>query len=302
MKYNGNMFVLLVLLVNFVIAVIYVAVMYRRMKKSYVFLRGATMLLCPVTAPCCYFFSYIIGVFFKQEEIDYENLSMDKTKKEFEQEIDKDAEMKMLPIEEVLTVSTTKDRREVMINLLKTDVTDNLGLIRKAVENEDPETAHYAASMLTDIMGKFTGEMNRMQVAYDNDRTNRENNEEYIDVMLRILGSGILLGVEEMMYLYIYIGLMENLIQNHPNAITNEQCAMMVKSLYKVGRGSEAEKWAAISMEKWPDEELAYLNMLYIKYNLEKKEDFYKCLNELVGSGIPLSPKGLDIMRYWLKR
>lgn len=302
MNYNGNMIVLLVLAANFLIAVVYMVVMYVKTKKGYVFLRGTTMILCPVTALCCYFFSYIVGVFFKQEEIDYENLSMDKTKKEFEQEIDKDTEMKVLPIEEVLTVSTTKDRREAMINLLKTDVSDSLGLIRKAVENEDPETAHYAASALTDIMGKFTAEINRLQVAYDNDRSNREINEEYIDAMLRILGSGVLLGVEEMMYLYIYTGLVENLMQNHPNAITNEQCAMMVKSLYKEGRGADAERWAEISMEKWPDEEQTYLNMLYIKYNLEKEEDFYKCLKDLVSSGIPLSPKGLDIMRYWLKR
>lgn len=302
MNYNEYIIVFAVLAVNFLIAVVYMVTMYMKTRMSYVFLRGIIMIFCPVTALCCYFLSYAMGIIFKVQEVDYANLSMDKTKKEFEQEVDRDTEMKMLPIEEVLTVSTTKDRREAMINLLKTDVSDSLGLIRKAVENEDPETAHYAASALTDIMGRFTTEINQLQVAYDNDRSNREINEEYIDALLRILSSGALLGVEEMMYLYMYTGLVENLMQHHPNAITNEQCAMMVKALFKEGRGAEAEKWAEISMEKWPDEEQTYLNMLYIKYNLEKEEDFYKCLKDLAGSGIPLSTKGLDIMRYWLKR
>lgn len=260
------------------------------------------MILCPVTALACYFFSYMQDMIFKKQEVDYANLSMDKTKKEFELGIDKETEMKMLPMEEVLTVSTTKDRREAMINLLKTDVSDRLGLIRKAVENEDPETAHYAASALTDIFGKFTGEVNHLQAAYDSDRSNREINEEYIDVVLRILGSGALFGVEEMTYLYIYTGLIENLMKHHPKAVNGEQCAMMVKALYKEGKSAEAERWAELSLEKWPDEEQSYLNILYIKYNLGKEEEFYKYLKELTGSGIALSRKGLDIVRFWLKR
>lgn len=301
MNYNEST-IWLILTTNFMIALFYMIIMYVKTKKSYVFIRGIIMILCPVTALACYFFSYMQDMIFKKQEVDYANLSMDKTKKEFELGIDKEAEMKMLPMEEVLTVSTTKDRREAMINLLKTDVSDRLGLIRKAVENEDPETAHYAASALTDIFGKFTGEVNHLQAAYDSDRSNREINEEYIDVVLRILGSGALFGVEEMTYLYIYTGLMENLMKYHPKAVNGEQCAMMVKALYKEGKSAEAERWAELSLEKWPDEEQSYLNVLYIKYNLGKEEEFYRYLKELTGSGIALSRKGLDIVRFWLKR
>lgn len=301
MRLNSEWIVWLVLIINLVIAIIYMAVMYAKTKLRYIFLRGIIMLCCPVTAVCCYAFSWLFGKFFKTK-VDYENLSMDKTKKEFEQEIDKETEMKKLPIGEVLTVSTTKDRREAMINLLKTDVSDSLSLIRKAVENEDPETAHYAASALTDVMGRFTAEVNQLQAAYDQDRANREINEEYIDALLRILGSGALFGVEEMMYLYIFTGLVENLLQHHPGAVASEHCAMMVKALYKEGKSAEAERWAELSREKWPDEEQGYLNILYIKYNLDKNEEFYQCLKELTGSGIPLSPRGLDIIRYWLAK
>ncbi len=301
MNYNEST-IWLILTTNFMIALFYMIIMYVKTKKSYVFIRGIIMILCPVTALACYFFSYMQDMIFKKQEVDYANLSMDKTKKEFELGIDKEAEMKMLPMEEVLTVSTTKDRREAMINLLKTDVSDRLGLIRKAVENEDPETVHYAASALTDIFGKFTGEVNHLQAAYDSDRSNREINEEYIDVVLRILGSGALFGVEEMTYLYIYTGLMENLMKHHPKAVNGEQCAMMVKALYKEGKSAEAERWAELSLEKWPDEEQSYLNVLYIKYNLGKEEEFYRYLKELTGSGIALSRKGLDIVRFWLKR
>lgn len=302
MNYNRNMVIYFVLAVNFLAALAYVVIMYRKTKRNYVFIRGFIMACCPVTALCCYFFSYLQDLIVSEKEVDYMNLSMDKTKKHFEQAVDKETEMKKLPLEEVLTVSTTKDRREAMINLLKTDVSDRLSLIRKAVENEDPETAHYAASALTDIFGKFTAEVNQLQVAYDKDRSNREVNEEYIDVVMRILNSGALFGVEEMTYLYIYTGLVENLMGYHPRAVTSEHAAMMVKALCKEGKSAEAEKWAEMSLEKWPDDEQPYMNILYIKYYLGKEEDFYKCLKELADSGIALSRKGLDIIRFWLKR
>lgn len=299
---NEMMMVRQVLILNFVIAAVYTTVMYIRTQMRFVFVRGAIMLLCPVTAFSCYFFSYIMDLLFQEEEVDYANLSLDKTKKEFEQEIDREEEMKRLPMEEVLTVSTAKDRREAMINLLKSDVSDSMGLIRKAIDNEDPETVHYAASALTDIMSRFTAEVNRLQAVYDEDRTNREVNEDYIDAVLRILGSGALLGVEEMTYLYIYTGLVENLAKHYPAAVTGEQCEVMVRALYKEGKSQEAEKWAEFSMERWPDAEQSYRNILYIKYYLGKEEEFFKCLKELAGSGLALSPRGLDIMRYWMKR
>ncbi|GFI68808.1 hypothetical protein IMSAG249_00626 [Lachnospiraceae bacterium] len=302
MNYNGNMVIYLVLAANLMTALAYVIIMYWKTKRNYVFIRGGIMACCPVTALCCYFFSYIQDLVVSEKEVDYMNLSMDKTRKQFEQAVDKETEMKMLPLEEVLTVSTTRDRREAMINLLKTDVSDRLSLIRKAVENEDPETAHYAASALTDIFGRFTAEVNKLQGAYDKDRANREINEEYIDVVMRILGSGALFGVEELSYLYIYTGLVENLMGYHPGAVTSEHMAMMVKALYREGKSAEAEKWAEMSLEKWPDEEQPYMNILYIKYYLGKEEDFYKCLKELADSGIALSRKGLDIIRFWLKR
>lgn len=302
MKFSTNMIILTILLVNACISLIYMIVKRIRTKKNYVFLRGVIMLLCPVTAPLCYFFSCLQDIILKEKEVDYANLSIDKTKKEFDQAIDKELELKTLPMEEVLTVSTTKDRREAMINLLKTDVTDRLSLIRKAVENEDSETAHYAASALTDIFGKFTAELNRLQAAYDNDRTDLENNEEFIEVVLRFLNSGALFGVEEMRYMYLYTGLVENLVKHHPEALTGEECAMMVKAYQQEGRSTEAEKWAEMSLERWPDEEQSYMNMLYIKYTLGKQEDFQKILKQLTESGIALSRKGLDIVRFWLGR
>lgn len=299
MKYSGESIVWIIIAVNCLIALVYMLIMRIGTKKKYVFIRGMIMLLCPVTASLCYLFSFVQDYIIRGKYVDYDSLSIDKTKMVFEKKIDKETELKTLPIEEVLTVAAAKDRREAMLNLLKTNVSGHLHLVRLAVENEDSETAHYAASVLTDIFGKFNSELSYLQAAYDKDRKNREINEEYIDAVLKILNSGALFGVEETRYLYIYTGLMENLNQNHPKAVTGEQCGMMVKALYKEGKSAQAEEWARMTLERWPDDEQSYLNVMYIEYCLGKKAEFHDIIRKLSESGIPLSRKGLDIVRFW---
>lgn len=302
MDFNSETFVLWVIIINTIIAILYMAVMGIKTRLPYVFQRGVIMILCPVTSVFCYFFSYILGLLWKNKDVDYENLSMDKTKKEFLENVDREREMEVLPLEEVLTVSVAKDRRRAMLNMLKMDVSEKLNLVRKAVENEDSETSHYAAAALTDIFNKFTLQLNELQVKYDDDRSNQQTNVEFLDAVLRILNSGGLIGVEETKYDYMYINLMENLEKFHPDAITEDHFAMMVKALEKVGKVKEAEDWAERSLLRQPDSEQAYLNVMYIKYVLGKEEEFEEILRKLTKSSVSLSQKGLDIVRFWLAK
>ncbi|MCM1159779.1 MAG: hypothetical protein NC412_01015 [Roseburia sp.] len=302
MNFNSETFIFLIIIINTLIAVLYMAVMGIKTRLPYVFQRGMVMILCPVTGLFCYFFSFLLGLLFRNKEVDYENLSMDKTKKEFLENVDREREMEVLPLEEVLTVSVAKDRRRAMLNMLKMDVSEKLNLVRKAVENEDSETSHYAAAALTDIFNKFTLQLNELQVKYDDDRSNQQTNVEFLDAVLRILNSGGLIGVEEAKYDYMYINLLENLEKFHPDAITESYYAMMVRALEKVGRTKDAEDWAERSLQRQPDSEQSYLNVMYIKYVLGKEEEFDEVLRKLTKSSVSLSQKGLDIVRFWLAK
>ncbi len=302
MDYNSEIVVFWIVIINAVIAVLYMAVMGIKTKLPYVFQRGFIMLLCPVTGVFCYFFSYLLGLLFRNKDVDYENLSMDKSRKEFLETVDREQEMEVLPLEEVLTVAVAKDRRRAMLNMLKMDISEKLSLVRKAVENEDSETSHYAAAALTDVFNKFTVQLNELQVKYDEDRSNQQTNVEFLDAVLRILNSGGLIGVEETKYDYMFINLMDNLEKFHQEAITESHYAMMVRALQKVGKVKEAEQWADLSLIRQPFSEQSYLNVMYIKYILGKDEEFDEALRKLTKSSVSLSQKGLDIVRFWLAK
>lgn len=302
MSFNNNMAVFWIVLLNTAISAVYVVVMLVKKRSVYVLQRGITMILCPVVGMLCFLFSFLSGLVLREKAVDYENLSIDKTRKKFLQPVDKERELEMLPLEEVLAVSNTRDKRRAMLNMLRLEGRENLTLVRKAAENDDSETSHYAATALTDALGRFTTELNGLQVAYDKDRTNLQANQELLDAVLRILNSGGLLKVEENKYLYMLIGLVQNLDKNHPEAITPAYYAAMVRALHNVGRFREAEEWAELSLARQPETESSYLNVMYIKYSLDKGEEFDAALKQLTRSSISLSEDGLRIVRFWLAK
>ncbi|MDE6260051.1 MAG: hypothetical protein K2M42_04210 [Oscillospiraceae bacterium] len=302
MGFNSNMVILWIVLINTVLSLVYMVAMWLKKRSIYVFQRGVTMVLCPVVGILCFLFSFLVDLMLRKEDVDYESLSIDKTRKKFLQPVDKERELEMLPLEEVLAVSNTRDKRRAMLNMLRLDARENLTLVRKAAENDDSETSHYAATALTDALGRFTTELNGLQVAYDKDRANLQANQELLDAVLRILNSGGLLKVEENKYRYMLIELVQNLDKNHPEAITPAYYAAMVRALHGVGRFKEAEEWAELSLERLPEAEESHLNVMYIKYALGKKEEFDEALKRLTGSSVSLSEEGLRIVRFWLAK
>lgn len=300
MSLSGEAVIFWIVLINTVIAILYMVIMWIKTKLPYVLQRGFIMIICPIAGIFFYLFSFLIGLLLKKQEVDYDSLSMDKGRKDFLQQVDKESAMEEIPLEEMLTVAGEKDRRRAMLNMLKMDISEKLHLLRKAVENEDFETSHYAASALTDMFNKFNLTLNDLQVKYDKDRSDAKANMEFLDAVLRIINSGGLSGVEETKYYYMYINLMNNLEKFHPDAITENYYAMMVKALERTGKSQEAEEWAQMSLERQPDAEQSYLNVLYIKYILGKETEFNDALNQLAKSNVPLSGKGLDIVRFWL--
>lgn len=302
MNLDANIVAFWILLINAVAAAIYMLAMWPKMRSIYVLQRGIIMLLCPVVGPLSFLFGYLFNARAREEDVDYDNLSIDKTRKQFLQPVDRNREMETLPIEEVLSVSSTKDRRRAMLSMLRRDTREALSLVRHAAENDDSETSHYAATALMDALGRFGAELNDLQMAYDKDRTNLQANQALLDAVLRILNSGGLLKVEEDRYRYMLIGLVQNLDHNHPEAITPGHYAAMVRALYGVGHAQEAEEWANLSLERQPDAEESYLNVMFVKYVLGKGDEFDAALKQLTSSNIALSDEGLRIVRFWLAK
>lgn len=292
-------FTLCLLVINTVIALFYMLVQYIRGKGSYVILRGILMILCPVTGIAIYGLSFVVGILFRNEEVDYDAISMSKERKQFLQKIDKEKEAQVLPMEEILMVSSPKERRRAMMNLLRMDTSKNLGLLRRAVENEDVETSHYAASALTDCFGKVSVQFQEYQARYDEDHEAIEPARAYFKAISELLVSEVLVGAEKKRYQYTLVQIADNMYRYHSRELLPEEYKTIVHTNRDLGRTKEALKFAQLELAAFPNAEQSYLDVLYAAYFAEDEALFATTLQQLKASKIPLSKAGSEVMRNW---
>ena len=88
---------------------------------------------------------------------------------------DEDVEKNMVALEEALEVSDKKSLRTLMMNVIRGDYKHSLSAIALALNSEDSETAHYAASVLQEVLNDFrTGVHERYRLCLVEDEKQAE--------------------------------------------------------------------------------------------------------------------------------
>lgn len=292
-------FVYQIILVNTVIAVLFLIFFTLLGKFRPALCKSIVMLLTPPFGAICFFVNFIISLFDRKSDIDYLELTFNREKKEFAQQTDYETEKEFVPLEEALIISDVQDKRRALLNVLKADVSNNMKSLVKALDNEDSETAHYAASALMDVLQKYSKKLSGLSVKYKDDPQNADINKEYADTTYEYISSGVLGEIEVKKYAHLYVELVDNLNKNHPDMIDTEQYKNVVECLLKVGRYDEADRWATLSIERQPNIEQSYINSLNVKYKTEKWDEFKAVLDRMLQSGAQLSDKGIGIVRFW---
>ena len=186
--------------------------------------------------------------------------------------------------------------------MLKADVSNNMKSLVKALDNEDSETAHYAASALMDVLQKYSKKLSGLSVKFKENPEDADINREYADTTYEYISSGVLGEIEVKKYAHLYVDLIDNLNKYHPELIDTEQYKNVVECLLKIGRYGDADKWASLSIERQPNIEQSYLNSLNVKYKTEAWDEFKQVLDKMLKSGAQLSDKGIGVVRFWNRK
>ncbi len=292
-------FVYQIILVNTIISVVFLVVFTLLGKFKPALCKTIIMILTPPFGVICFFVNFIISLFDRKSEIDYLELTFNREKKEFAEQTDYETEKEFVPLEEALIISDVQDKRRALLNVLKADVSNNMKSLVKALDNEDSETAHYAASALMDVLQKYSKQLSGLSVKYKENPEDADINKEYADTTYEYISSGVLGEIEVKKYAHLYVELIDNLNKYHPDMIDTEQYRNVVECLLKIGKYDEADKWASLSIERQPNIEQSYLNSLNVKYKTEKWDEFKAVMDSMLKSGAQLSDKGIGIVRFW---
>ena len=148
---------LLILLVNFVITFLYWLFFFVIQKKyeAGFATRCMVMLLCPVIGPIYFFLGWILRKIFFHKPVELTDVIFSKDRKKSLLKADEERENNIVPIKDAVTVVDKQNARELILEVLRHDVRKSLSSLFLALNSDDSEISHYAASVLQSELGKF---------------------------------------------------------------------------------------------------------------------------------------------------
>ena len=258
------------------------------------------MLLCPVIGPLFFIISYLLDKILFWTAPDLEDVIFSKDRVKIQLKADEERVRNMVPLEEALAINEKKDLRTVMMNMVKGEIQDSLAAIALALDSEDSESSHYAASVMTDELNEFRRRVQALSweiLQEEEDETEYE--EMLIDYMNQVLKLRIFTIIEQRRFVHIMADTAEKLRQKDQSKLKEEQYESICLRLLEIEDYTDSEKWCAWLAEQYPERLSAYTCRLKLYFTLQNKEAFFTTLNDLKKSDVVIDRETLELIRVF---
>ena len=297
------MIFLIVLVVNLVIVIIYLLwnILFRKQenKRSY-WIRSFVMLLCPIVGICFFLLAHIFYLLFFSEPVDLEDVIFSKERVRSFVHADEESERNMVPLEEAIEVTDTEGLRTLMMNIVRGDIKKSLSAIALALNSEDTETAHYAASVLQDALNEFRTTVQRDYALVMSEDENRLLYAGMlVDYMNQVLEQKVLTDIEQIAYVRMMDEVCEILYEADGEKMTSYQYEAIALRLLEIEDFEESKKWCERSMYQYPNTLSSYTCQLKLYFNSGQKERFFAVIEELKQSAIVIDNETLELIRVF---
>ncbi len=268
-------------------------------RRTYL-IRFIVMVLCPIVGPLYFLFSYLISVTIFRQSVDLEDVVFSKERIKARLKADEERERNIVPLEEALAVSDKKSVRMLMLNVIRGNVKESLETIMTALDSEDSETSHYAASVLRDELNEFRGNIQKMYSEIKEEEDNETGCEEMlIDYMDMIFGQKIFDQMEQRRFIMMMDEAGESLYSKNAARFTPERYESICLKLLELKEFEKVQKWCTRLEEQYPDELPAYTCRLKLYFTMNDREQFFGVLDELKQSRIVIDQETLELIRVF---
>ncbi len=200
---------LVILIINTIIAIIYMlwAILFRNKNEegenrrySHI-IRAVCIFLCPVVGLLFFLTGMLLRTVFFRSPVDLEDVVFSKERVRSHTKADEEREKNIVPIQEALAVTDYTQMRRLMLNVIKGDIARSLSSIALALDSEDSETSHYAASVLSKALNEFRVTVRKIDQEIHNEENERQQRDDYcvllIDYMNEVLKQKVFTDVEQ---------------------------------------------------------------------------------------------------------
>ncbi|MBS7329017.1 MAG: hypothetical protein KIG26_00185 [Lachnospiraceae bacterium] len=295
------------LIVNLIVSLLYLlfGMIFNRTSRKKVAMRSLIMLYAPGIGPLLFFISYLFYRLLFYRKVDLSDVVFSKEKSKELVRINEDKERDFVPVEEAIEVADKGELRELVLNMAQGDYSESLSAINMALNAEDTETSHYAASILQDAINDF-----RMLVRKENARINDIDEEDeskreqlIFDIkklfvyMNKVLEQRILSKLEQNGYTDILDKLLEKYYRLAGASITSEMYEAMALRLIETEKYDRARSWCERALWRYPNTLASYTTLIKLYFSCGDRENFFKTMQELKESNIVIDRETLELIR-----
>lgn len=268
-------------------------------RRTYL-LRFLVMILCPVAGPLFFLFSYLLFRIPLWAQPDLEDVVFSKDRVKTRLKADEERERNMVPLEEAMFVNESRDLRLIMMNTLRGDVHAALGVITLALDSDDSETAHYAASVLSSELDTFRTSVNRLFRRIREETAEETAAElELIPYMDDFLRQGVFSQIEQKKLTKMMEEAAESLYKKDASLLTAAHYESVCLQLMEISDYTSAEKWCQRLNEQYPDTLVSFTCRLKLCFSTKNWDNFFQTLSALRKSDVVIDSETLELIRIF---
>lgn len=161
---RSEWFLWVIIVLNLIVVLLYALWnIFRKKNKSTSFqLRCLVMILAPVAGVFYFFFGWLYFRLFFRKPVDLEDVIFSKDRVKTYLKADEDHERNFVPLEEAIAVTDTTNTRMLMLEVVRRDIGNSLNSISLALNSEDSEVSHYAASVLRETLSRLDSDFQKL--------------------------------------------------------------------------------------------------------------------------------------------
>ncbi len=227
---------------------------------------------------------------------------MEKLTRDRNREVSEGEEQKFsdgVPLEEALVVSEAKDKRDVLLGVLKKDQDiDSLRLVRDTVQDQDSEVSHYAVSFITDIVSQYKKREEREREVMEKKPT-PENQLMYLNCLYEILMPRVFVAQEERSYIIKFEQMVNRVKAENPDALTGLMLTLLMELWGEHGNTEKVEEhFRNAQAISYRDIDAVKICMKYY-FKHGTKEEFFDYIEEVKASSVRFDNEVLEWIKFY---
>lgn len=269
-------------------------------RKQYL-MHTVIMLLCPVVGPLYFLCGFVKYHFVEFADRDLSDVEFSKRRHAAYLKADEERERNIVPVEEAIAISDQEKKRINMLNVLLGETGESLSAIALALDSDDSEVAHYAASFLQSKLDAFRERVRQqsqmIREMKERDEPCQEQTLTLIHDMSHILKQKVLTQVEQVDFVGQMEALCSDLYENDRSRMEVSCYSALIGLLIDLKDYDKAELWAGRFAVQYPDQLPAHSLRLKLYFETGQRDKFFEVLTQLRASEVVIDNQTLELIR-----